>query len=764
VARFLANSTSTNTSTANNTSDNFMPSLDSVPQDFLILILTAVSFGASLLYFGFAVYQGWTDDLAPRISNRPKNVLKNAMLYHLPSWMKHNPLWYPVAWILWAYNLTYRECLKGIPGTGTRKDGLEGPLLKANLDAVILMRFFTLLFKVSVLVCLLCIALTFVYSTAECDVEIFGNGTCSQISSENFFIRTTIDHVPNNMVNQNISQAANETLSTSDIFGIFDDSYQFSIFIGQTVRIWATVISCVLIYLYTFYLLTHEWIENINLRRKYFLEATHYSQRMGELHKMMIEHQQNTSLIFSSDEERIQQEVEADNRPEYFTHPDIRSTPPSIGIFSVIYQLPKSLVTYNTDGATTLERQLVATTNFFDEIIPPEAGFSSSVVAATILPNAKLVAKAKGKWEACEKIIQKLRYVRKRLRIARRERGEHVGNARDQWKRGVENSFSISANAKPSHRGETQEFNNTTSKKKPQQQRPTQNSSASLIRNENDSNRPSIQIAKSFKYEDFNISEYATSIGLYEEVRDMDDFVEGMGIEEFHVFAYECAKLAAAPNCNGCLFRKSGIEDLQQEEKDLLIELEEANEELKDFRKKIVEIADDDNPLEESKTTLDPMAVSDDEESIIQYYSDYEGIRKRNKGSTNTRTPSKTLPSNEEETSEKSVIQKTCDFVECLFPVRIIMRRFYYGKERHLSYREKRKYYGKSPIDPETHNGKGYVTNLERPSYAVVTFTTRRAAVIARQCMADGGSQNSWKQIDDIPIYPLADGAPLDVS
>ena len=92
------------------------------------------------------------------------------------------------------------------------------------------------------------------------------------------------------------------------------------------------------------------------------------------------------------------------------------------------------------------------------------------------------------------------------------------------------------------------------------------------------------------------------------------------------------------------------------------------------------------------------------------------------------------------------------------------MRRFYYGKERHLSYREKRKYYGKSPIDPETHNGQGYVTNLERPSYAVVTFTTRRAAVIARQCMADGGSQNSWKQIDDIPIYPLADGAPLDVS
>ena len=134
---------------------------------------------------------------------------------------------YPLAWIAWAYHLTYTECLVGISNTGTRirrpkrrrrrrqhrtrhppdypprRTGTssksdatdednptdtpdqccrwEGPLLKTNLDAVICLRYHTLLFKLSCMICGLC---TFVILpinlTATCDPTIFGVGTCYQ--------------------------------------------------------------------------------------------------------------------------------------------------------------------------------------------------------------------------------------------------------------------------------------------------------------------------------------------------------------------------------------------------------------------------------------------------------------------------------------------------------------------------------------------------------------------------------------------------------
>lgn len=51
--------------------------------------------------------------------------------------------------------------------------------------------------------------------------------------------------------------------------------------------------------------------------------------------------------------------------------------------------------------------------------------------------------------------------------------------------------------------------------------------------------------------------------------------------------------------------------------------------------------------------------------------------------------------------------------------------------------------------------GKSFVTALDHPTYAVVTFTSRQAAIAARQSLADGGGVNTWKQVDDIPISPL---------
>jgi hypothetical protein len=45
-------------------------------------------------------------------------------------------------------------------------------------------------------------------------------------------------------------------------------------------------------------------------------------------------------------------------------------------------------------------------------------------------------------------------------------------------------------------------------------------------------------------------------------------------------------------------------------------------------------------------------------------------------------------------------------------------------------------------------------------TYAVVTFTSRQAAIAARQCLADGSGLGNWKAVADIPIPPLADAVP----
>jgi hypothetical protein len=56
------------------------------------------------------------------------------------------------------------------------------------------------------------------------------------------------------------------------------------------------------------------------------------------------------------------------------------------------------------------------------------------------------------------------------------------------------------------------------------------------------------------------------------------------------------------------------------------------------------------------------------------------------------------------------------------------------------------------------------VDELARDStYAVVTFTSRQAAVAARHCLADGRGASRWKSIQHIPIPPLADAAAFDL-
>jgi hypothetical protein len=52
---------------------------------------------------------------------------------------------------------------------------------------------------------------------------------------------------------------------------------------------------------------------------------------------------------------------------------------------------------------------------------------------------------------------------------------------------------------------------------------------------------------------------------------------------------------------------------------------------------------------------------------------------------------------------------------------------------------------------------------IDTDSYAVVTFTSRQAAIAARQCLADGTGLDRWREVDVIPIAPLADSPPWNI-
>jgi hypothetical protein len=60
----------------------------------------------------------------------------------------------------------------------------------------------------------------------------------------------------------------------------------------------------------------------------------------------------------------------------------------------------------------TIDWQLAVATTFFDHCVPNQPGFSSSVVAVTILPGAPELAKAWRKWYCAAATLRRLRFIR----------------------------------------------------------------------------------------------------------------------------------------------------------------------------------------------------------------------------------------------------------------------------------------------------------------------------------------------------------------
>eukprot|EP00535_Pseudo-nitzschia_heimii_P006203 CAMPEP_0197187098 /NCGR_PEP_ID=MMETSP1423-20130617/15235_1 /TAXON_ID=476441 /ORGANISM="Pseudo-nitzschia heimii, Strain UNC1101" /LENGTH=1014 /DNA_ID=CAMNT_0042638587 /DNA_START=252 /DNA_END=3293 /DNA_ORIENTATION=+ len=781
------------------------------------ILLGALSLLFCMIFFVCAVHYEWTYDLAPRCANRPKAVIKNAILADVPEKYRTNCFIYPVAWIIWSYKLTYKKLIVGIPGTGTRKDGWEGPLLKTNVDAVVLLKFHTLLFKISVLVAFLCMFVIIpVNISAYCDENVFGMRTCLALRNNTNFIKTTVANVPSKFYNNATDQLLENDINSNSIVGIlygminnnqtaineflayptlangtalqniFSDDYlrnMASVYWvkGQTWRICAILICCLAIYSYTLYLLTQEWIENVALRRAFFLEASHYGQRMIELNKLdfdfVSKKKKNDDYDGVSDRSEVSWVFrdECENLAQYMTHPEIRETPPSIGMYSVLFQLPNSMVTYDTNGATSLERQLVATTEFFDETVPPQPGFSSSVVAVTMIPKAKLVAKAWTKWSACVMKLQSLRHIRDKLAKSGiegiRQFGqkskmetrlcEQMGNMLVEKMRpilekddhscsgegDIEKSFELTPSMSSSNckgaREESIEFTLSLTGINGRTNGLGDGANVGAYVTSVPSTR-----TETFKYENFDVRRYAKSLGFDDEADRMTDFVAGMGIEEFSVFVRKTALMASGLAVNKTMLKMYSDEALIEEERDIIEELRDLEEDLAVARADVVKL-DDSEILVGSKSSKRPginAAASLDEINGVRHSMMFDSVDDKNEWRVSEREYEQTLQILESNHESKP---------EGRFrPLKNLMMRIFRGP----SYMDMDpKYYGYEKDNP----GAAFATDVKHPSYAVVTFTSRHAAITARQCLADGRPTNNWQSVDDIPIYPLADAPPL---
>lgn len=159
---------------------------------------SAIVFTLSMLAFGCAV-KNQNTYVAARCVARPPEVIYNSDPHKHPCQNRGNPVF---GWIPWVMGLTYESMLRGVPGTGTRSQGLSGVLLKVNLDGVVLLRFHHLCLRVCSLACFLYLLVVLpVYTTAQCS-RIGGDYGTLNCEGENFntteynYQRLTLANIP----------------------------------------------------------------------------------------------------------------------------------------------------------------------------------------------------------------------------------------------------------------------------------------------------------------------------------------------------------------------------------------------------------------------------------------------------------------------------------------------------------------------------------------------------------------------------------------
>mmetsp|Transcript_18278 Transcript_18278/g.50913 ORF Transcript_18278/g.50913 Transcript_18278/m.50913 type:complete len:1171 (+) Transcript_18278:158-3670(+) len=659
-------------------------------------LLPVIGFSVFLFFvcmtiFGYAVEHEWNRLFAPRSWARPKAIIKNQI---------RKP--YCFSWIFWALQLSYAEMLDGIEGTGTRRDGWSGPKLRCNLDGIILIKFVNLCLKVSVLATLLCVGIVLpVNFNAVCVPEQYpsieeGLNICGNTTNVTTFEKTTFAHIPS------LVYYSNSSWYSADLF-----ANAFSESTGITLRMLTTVLVSFVIYTYTCVLIWEEWIQNLALRRVYYLEYNHYKHRKEELDYIK-------NLTDPED-------VNTKNRPVYVVHPEYRDTVPNIGLYSVLFRLPGVQLDDDLSCANnSVELQLKVATEFFDKIVPNQPGFTSSIAALTILPDVKRLSQAWRKWFECASKVRRLKFIRQRIKeLEDKQKYENLDDDSQLMKKGCE-----------------------------EEGRPRYASVESTVAG------PRLRNGGEFDLESARASESNNEM-----------FLKDDECEQMIVYYREFSRSSAACGPYGCdeyvILQADSIDTLKLLEEEANDEVEDAVNELHDIRKNIQEATtpfsqvQHEHPAELSTTRDGDVEECDWASSCLEVQR------------TGIIEATKMLPEDSLNLWEEAEKLVGTEQYMVKLGNQVLKRKLNTGSW-YVPCRKQR-----SSSEESITTTRRVVENVipsgvlsrivKSESYAVVTFTSRQAAIAARQCLSDGSGLDGWREVDKIPVPPLADAVPWNI-
>lgn len=232
----------------------------------------------------------------------------------------------------------------------------------------------------------------------------------------------------------------------------------------------------------------------------------------------------------------------------------------------------------------------------------------------------------------------------------------------------------------------------------------------------------------------------------------------GFTPEQTAVHARDFAQSASGCCPRGChedKIRQASIEELKEAEEDVIIALKEAKQELEMVRRKVAQIeAPEDNQAvkgskldarREISTSTDPGPITHAAPLATGEFERAHSAPNQLEGSQWAEVES--IVGKQErmiDASRTASVVRTGAFTR---------PRFKSLKELFDSTKQWIRKKWNEVIDDHARNS----------TFAIVTFTSRQAAVAARQSMADGRGAGRWTNISDLPIPPLANAAACDI-
>ena len=230
-----------------------------------VAVLAVISFGCAV--------RARSTFIAPRCTARPLDTIYNPE----PSDDSQKRGNATLGWIWWVNSISYETLLRGVPGTGTRSGGLDGILLKVNMDGIVLLRFQSLCLKLCVLITALFIFVILPLNlTARCNYEESPGApvSCFNRTQTNLtnYDTTTLANIPD------LAGGTNSGIN------VFVDGEHAS----TLLRLYIIVLCTWIVYFVTCRFTYLEWKTLLALRRVYYLEKDHWAERRKELQDSLL--------------------------------------------------------------------------------------------------------------------------------------------------------------------------------------------------------------------------------------------------------------------------------------------------------------------------------------------------------------------------------------------------------------------------------------------------------------------------------------------